>query len=400
MHRQAKLVDINEKIQQERQLLAVKLGKNGPNTYDELYQTDDEFGSEMSDDSECDVFILNDVDTGEIIDNVQKPTSNCPVLPPVLISENYKTYIENTLEFTGKVKDISLCVITMSYAINGAFNVTNIFKYYPLSFKDVVTIKTNHKIRTIQNIKQKKTKMCNDPKGNKKKRSSVENFYNQITIVINLETDPNPEKSKHANVKLFNNGSVQASGIQSIEHCNLMINKILRLFEGVYGVFYDKNGIVKNFTKKTKFKEVEFIEQEPTHIVNMKLNLINSKYLWHDLINLKQTFNRLQFLKNNKKIDQSLVFRYTPDIHAPVHIKRDIGNRKPATVLIFGSGKILLMASKNREQILDMHEFVNKILEQNYDYVVKRDLLKIVKADPELSDLIDVQLLAKANSLL
>jgi hypothetical protein len=40
---------------------------------------------------------------------------------------------------------------------------------------------------------------------------------------------------KYVNIKLFNNGSIQISGLQSIEQCNNTLEKLLLLLKGDYG---------------------------------------------------------------------------------------------------------------------------------------------------------------------
>jgi TATA-box binding protein (TBP) (component of TFIID and TFIIIB) len=85
---------------------------------------------------------------------------------------------------------------------------------------------------------------------------------------------------------------------------------------------------------------------------------------------------------------------YQPDIHAPVHVKIDLGNKKPVTVFVFESGKILIMAAKKRDNIIDAYNYINKLLTENHDYVVKRNLFQIIANDPELSKLIDLEALS------
>jgi TATA-box binding protein (TBP) (component of TFIID and TFIIIB) len=104
---------------------------------------------------------------------------------------------------------------------------------------------------------------------------------------------------------------------------------------------------------------------------------------------------RLLELKINGTLEKTTRLKYQPDIHAPVHVKIDLGNKKPVTIFIFESGKILIMAAKKRENIFDAFNYINKLLTENHDYVVKRNLLHIIASDPDLSSYIDLDALAQ-----
>ena len=64
----------------------------------------------------------------------------------------------------------------------------------------------------------------------------------------------------YVNIKLFKSGAIQISGLQSINQCNITLNKILNLLIGDYGIFED--GV---------FKEIRFIEADEIKIINVNI---------------------------------------------------------------------------------------------------------------------------------
>jgi TATA-box binding protein (TBP) (component of TFIID and TFIIIB) len=293
---------------------------------------------------------------------------------------NEMQYIINNLDDIPN--DIEIFVITMTCNINCIFHIENILEYFPLNDNTIVTIKSKLKMR---NIKKKNKKLNKDRKIKKGSSENNDNFFNQITIVMNIPIDYNNKKSKYVNLKIFKNGSIQVSGLQSVSQCNITINKILNLLKGDYG-YFDQNN---------KFIEFRYIEHDDITITNPKINMINTMFQYVSKINRSQLYLRLLELKIKGELNSNLRIKYQPDIHAPVHIKIDLGNKKPVTVFVFESGKILIMAAKNKKNIIDAYEIINKLLIENHDYIIKRNLLQIIKNDPELCELIDVNALSE-----
>jgi len=291
---------------------------------------------------------------------------------------------------------MEIFAITLTASINKAFYIENILNYYPLSETEISTIKSKLKMR---NIKKKNIKKINKKDIKIKKGSSENsyNFFNQITVVMNIPIDYRSDVTKDVNIKLFKNGSIQVSGLKSINQCNIMINKIIQLLRGDYCIFINPNDETPctHDTPGAIFKNIRFIESDTVNILNLKINMINTMYQYISKINRSQLYMRLLELKMENKLEKTTRLKYQPDIHAPVHVKIDLGNKKPVTVFVFESGKILIMAAKKRENIIDAFNYINQLLTENHEYVVKRNLIEIIANDPDLSKLIDLEALAQ-----
>jgi len=306
---------------------------------------------------------------------------------PVELGKSYIMYDLDNLP-----NSMEIFAITLTASINKMFYIENILEFYPLSDNDICTIKSKLKIR---NIKKNIKKISKKSFKIKKESNNCDNFFNQITIVMNIPIDYNSTTTKDVNIKLFKNGSIQVSGLKSINQCNIMINKIMELLRGEYCIFINpENQKPCSYnTPGAIFKNIRFIESDNINILNLKINMINTMYQYVSKINRSQLYMRLLELKLENKLDKTRL-KYQPDIHAPVHVKIDLGNKKPVTVFVFESGKILIMAAKKRENIIDAYNYINKLLTENHEYVVKRNLIEIIANDPDLSKLIDLEALS------
>jgi hypothetical protein len=259
-------------------------------------------------------------------------------------------------------KGLEIFIITMTCKINKKFNIDNILNFYPLTEYNIKTIKSKNKIRNFNNTIKIKEK------------ANI-NFYNQITVIMKIPIIEN-NTHKYVNIKLFNNGSIQISGLQSIEQCNNTLEKLLLLLKGDYG-----------YIENDKINDLRFIESDDVEILDTKINMINTMFEYESKINRNQLYNRLL------QLNLGITIKYQPEIHAPVHLKLNVGNKKPVTIFIFESGKILIMGSCNKTNILESYNFILKLLQDNHNYIIKKNLYKIVIQDKDLMELIDIKAL-------
>ena len=134
------------------------------------------------------------------------------------------------------------------------------------------------------------------PKTNKKKKKKKV-FYNQITIIVKQKED------RYNNIKLFANGAVSMTGLQSLEEGKFSINIILESIRNLKGkILYNISDTYYNENIKKNDEEVKIkcssCGQEFTHYV-MKLSndcghyICNSCSKIHDTCqheNCKQSF--------------------------------------------------------------------------------------------------------------
>lgn len=191
-------------------------------------------------------------------------------------------------------------------------------------------------------------------KKKKRKDSVKKNFYNQLTIHIYNE--------KIINVKVFNNGKIQMTGIK-----------------------YEKQGIdtvnilIKEFNDK--IPEIEF------NLQDYRIVLINTDF------DIKYKVNRE--LLHRDICDIGIYSSFEPTIYPGVNIKYYIntnnnngicnctkkcngkgngdgdGDCKKITIAVFNSGKIIITGGKKFDQVLTCYKFINNILKDKEKYLNK-----------------------------
>ena len=186
---------------------------------------------------------------------------------------------------------------------------------------------------------------------NKKKRI----FYNQVTLHVHFE-------DKIMNVKLFNNGKIQITGLKKTDQGPLLIQKLLDYFQDI--------SIIENEIK----------------ILNHKLVLINSDF------NIGYEINRNKL--HNEIIKEGLYSSYEPCIYPGVNIKYFMntnnsngicccenvcngkgrangdGNCKKVTIAVFKSGSIIITGGQNIEQLETAYHFIKNFIESKRELFV------------------------------
>tara|TARA_B100000902_G_C27220099_1_gene869172 strand:- start:216 stop:962 length:747 start_codon:yes stop_codon:yes gene_type:complete len=197
-------------------------------------------------------------------------------------------------------------------------------------------------------------------KKSRKKKEKV-TFYNQSTIHIFY-------KDKIINVKLFNNGKVQMTGLK-----------------------YEKQGIeVLNIIKDIFMKDydIEFLDKEKLEINDYDIVLINSDF------DIKYSINRE--LLHREIIDEGLYSTYEPCMYPGVNIKYYFNNNnqksgickcnekcngkgkgngdgdcKRVTIAVFASGKIIITGGRTNNQLVDSYNFITNILKDKNKFSMK-----------------------------
>lgn len=202
-----------------------------------------------------------------------------------------------------------------------------------------------------------------------KKQDSGKVFFNSITLnVVQLQ--------KSINLKIFNNGKIQMTGVISKEHSILAINMIINLL---------------NTSKSTYINDVD----KQIEISEFKTVLINSDY---DCGFEIQRENLLKILVN----EYNLSVNYEPENYPGVKVaffwnniykddvpglckcdKRCVGKGKgngineckKVTIAIFQSGKIIITGGNDLLQIQTVYEFLNGIFRKHLFEIKKKYLI-------------------------
>tara|TARA_B100001123_G_C15209225_1_gene986544 strand:- start:41 stop:781 length:741 start_codon:yes stop_codon:yes gene_type:complete len=186
---------------------------------------------------------------------------------------------------------------------------------------------------------------------NKKKRM----FFNQATLHVFFD-------EKIMNVKLFNNGKIQITGLKKIDQAPKLVQKLIEYFRDLS------------------------IMTEETVLMNHKLVLINSDF------NIGFEINREEL--HREIIKEGLYSSYEPCIYPGVNIKyymninnsngicccKDICNGKgradgdgcckKVTIAVFKSGSIIITGGQNIEQLEIAYHFIKHFIDSKKELFV------------------------------
>ena len=263
---------------------------------------------------------------------------------PIYLYTNYINPKDFSLE--NLPTNLTISTISATGKINCKTLLSNMWQYMKLHTDSILTIMYDGKVRSL--LKAPFTK--------KKKRC----FVNQITMEIRVNTE------KKINIKIFRNGSFQMSGCKSIDDCNIILNKLITRLKTTLAI-----------RENDKFVDVPFLEDltdEEIRVHGFKIDMINSNFSVGYNINRDSLFNILK----NKNVN----CRYEPLIHACVNIKlpkydNDL-NIKTPSIFVFQSGNIIITGARNKDQIINSYNYIMTILNENYDKIVKKDIMNIL----------------------
>ena len=268
----------------------------------------------------------------------------------------FKDYlnVEND-EIVNLPKGVSISTMCAKCKINSSLNLQNIIKYLPLDSNDILTVKVNKdKMRTLIQTKEKKRRTT------KKTIKKVSPFYNQVTVVVRVYEgdyeDLNNEKK--LNIKLFKNGSIQISGLKTLEYTNRALNKLVhRLSE------------VKAKLNDGKIEEISFIDNQNLTVNDFNIYMINSNYKVKMQIDRSKLFNLLLKKKikasYEKCIRACVIVKFTPE-----KINEE---EKEVSIFIFEKGNVIITGARNITHIIESYEYINNILLTHTDEIIKKD---------------------------
>jgi TATA-box binding protein (TBP) (component of TFIID and TFIIIB) len=289
-------------------------------------------------------------------------------------------------------------------------NIENIYNYLPVSYDNVLLINYKNTYKTVDESLIKKRK-----KKTKKIVKKVNNFFNQITLLMAID------ENKKINTKLFTNGSVQMTGSKSIADNLIILNKLIECLKKTYYADGKEIKLVENpellevtFDNEHEYEvpEHEYEVPEYEHKVSETLNLVenmeslkitdnyehehehehkvpdretiklveNPELL--EITNFKismintnfgigKEVNREDILKVIKEDNlPNIKAKLKPDIHAAVNIELLV-QESIVTILVFKTGNIIITGGKNSLHINTAYEYINKLIDDNKSRIIK-----------------------------
>ena len=205
----------------------------------------------------------------------------------------------------------------------------------------------------------------NDKKLSKKKLESKKYFYNQLTLHIHNSL----KKNKRVNVKIFNNGRIQMTGINSDLVGSTTMEIVLKEFiqlSNKCDIFSDINilqiGDLETVLINSDFDIHHEVDRESLH-----RSIVDNGYLSsyepcnYPGVNIKYYYNPL---KRNFGIC---------DCEKPCNGKGLNDTCKKITIAVFKSGKIIITGGRSKYHIQIAYEFITEFIQENREKVLKKD---------------------------
>jgi len=256
-----------------------------------------------------------------------------------------KQYI-NIDDFHMNLIPYNLTISTMSLTchLGTLLNTYNIYKYMVLEKDYIVGIKSGFGIKFLPDVKNNFKSIT---------KNSSKNFFNQMTVIMNITED------KYLNIKLFQNGSLQITGCKKLEDANIILNKLIYKLK--------KNFIIKNNENITDIKFVE--DANILNVARFKIDLINTNFGMKYSINREQLYN---ILVENKI--QCII----SSTHACVNIKHKNADNICVSIFVFQTGNIIITGAKCSENVSETYYYIIGFLNRNKHKIIKKNINDIL----------------------
>lgn len=255
--------------------------------------------------------------------------------------------------------NITISTIALNCNIHTAIDVDKFAKNVVLKEDGIVCIKYGNRNGIITNRSIVVLK--------KKKKPSAKNFYNQTTVLIKPNDDPD---RNYINIKVFRNGSLQATGCRDMEEFNYVATLLINTLKRGRDI-HDRHGNVKHLNFIDNFDNIG--------IYDIKIRLINSNFKLNFKIDRKKLAKLLKQNHGPKTKDKEIgpvEYKYEPTGgHSCVNIKFRYDENNRPSIFVFQTGSIIITGAKTLNQIIVAYKFIKKILDKYYDEI------KIIELD-------------------
>jgi TATA-box binding protein (TBP) (component of TFIID and TFIIIB) len=248
------------------------------------------------------------------------------------------------------MENLRISTMTAISSINSDINLDNLYK----------NIKINNILTYIKHGSMGEKGESNKKKRKSRKPKQEKSFFNQVTIHIYCD--------KFVNVKLFNNGKIQMTGLKYENHGEKIMDILIPYLKEL------------NLECSDKILSESDISYTPFNIV-----LINSDF--------SLGFKIKREVVHREIVDAGLYSSYEPCIYPGVNIKyyynlatdhgicncskicNGKGNGdgdgccKRVTIVVFMSGEIIITGARTREQLVIAYNFIYKFINDRKDIV-------------------------------
>lgn len=243
--------------------------------------------------------------------------------------------------------------------------------------------------------------VCDEDIRNQGKKTQTEpetkkgkNFLHQTTVIYRVKISENTWKE--VNIKVFKNGSIQMSGISSIDVAEraqkLVVADLNRTNQESDGKIFDKEGgdletVPINISLINSDFSVSFlIRREVLKEILDKQYKMHAEFESTGYQGVKVAFMwNSDYVKDTKKFPYQGTC-YCDDVHGipacTPDIKRTTGHGKGqcrcVTIAIFQTGKVIITGARSHEELMDVYTYILNILKTKMASIYRHTLVPVV----------------------
>ena len=203
-------------------------------------------------------------------------------------------------------------------------------------------------------------------------------FFNQSSLVFRLQLNDAPT-FKEVNIKIFKNGGFQMTGISSEEMARAALTRFIDLNKGAERGIWDTDPTIAKFDvcmMNSDYKVNKVIRRDRLYRI-----LVEEYGLWCSYEpTIYQGVNTKYFWNKTRPAAAPPGICVCPEQCEGGGDGYSVGNCKKITISPFRTGNIIITGAKKTEQLMDAYQFMNGILTE-YAEDVLRDEIEVIAAE-------------------
>lgn len=224
----------------------------------------------------------------------------------------------------------------------------------------------------------------------KSQRAGGKNFLHQTTAVYRVPTDN--DQWKEVNIKVFKNGSLQMSGVSSMEIAQkaqqLIMNDLNKLNID-YNILENKTDILIPVSFDISLINSDFAVNFPINRDALK-NILAKKYCLHaEFESTGYQGVKVSYMWNNDYYKDSITYPFQGTCYCDVKHgeKRCLigvsgsgfgkNQCQCVTIAIFQTGRIIITGARTMEQLYNVYEFMIQTLKDNMKEIFRRSIVLV-----------------------
>lgn len=251
--------------------------------------------------------------------------------------------------------ELRISTMTLIAHIASIIDLQNVYDKININDKITYIEYADKKPKGKKQKEVKKRKKTDLQQKNGKKRKY---FYNQVTLHVKID--------KIINVKIFNNGGIQMTGLKKKSQSDEILRFITDLFDE-YQLIQSKEIISREIVLINSDFDLGFkINRQKLH------RLISDKEYYSSFEPIIYPGVNIKYYHNPNNLSQKGICQCGECV---CNGKGKNNDCKKITIAVFNSGKALVTGGRNINEINISHQFITKLIDDNKDILKENEII-------------------------